>query len=337
LPYFDHIRPILTLLREIKRLGKHFITPVFIGRLAVTPPVFEFVMVGTHYQPPSDLNEPNHAVAIAGWDDNKVTQAPTNGAWLCKNSWGNGWNGDGYFWVSYYDKYCGKHPKMGAVSFTDVSQKFYNNIYYHDYHGWRDTFISNTAFNVFRAKDTEILSAVSFYTATNNVEYSIKIFNTFTNGNLSGELISQTGSFQFTGFHTVNLNSEIILIVNQQFYVFVEFSAGGHPYDRTSEIPVLLYNNKPEPQPEFNFEEYLISIENRKADKTIVESSANGGESYFWNGGEWIDFTNINSTANFCMKGLTKPIPEPGFYFIFIILYLSAHRTLGIRRMPGRG
>jgi len=241
-----------------------------------------------HYQPPTDPLDPNHAVAIIGWDDTLTTQAPLPGAWLCKNSWGSSWGHDGCFWISYYDKHCGQHPEMGAISFRDVEPMNYEYVYYHDYHGWRATLENSTmALNAFIAPRDQLLEAVSFFTAVNNVTYTVIVYDQFIGGALLGELASNTGVIGQTGFHTIDLDTPTALSAGDDFYIYLELSAGGHPYDCTSDVPVLLGKT------------YLV----------IVESASNPGESYYWNGSEWADLIDSIPTANFCIKGLATENP----------------------------
>ncbi len=246
-----------------------------------------------HYQPPDDNREPNHAVAIIGWDDNKQTQAPQPGAWLVKNSWGKSWGNGGYFWISYYDKYSCRDPEMGAISFQNVEKLSYDEIYYHDYHGKRDIFNDIAiAFNAFISKNDEILRSVSFFTSQDNVKYDVKIYDRFEDNILLDELSSKSGNINYTGFHTVDLVNEVGLKSGDDFYILLSISNGGHAFDRTSDVPVLLGSTGP-----------LVT----------VESAASRGQSFYWNNDEWLDLYDFrfdesswDKTANFCIKGLTN-------------------------------
>jgi C1A family cysteine protease len=269
----------------------------------------EFSNPSSHYQPISDDNDPNHSIAIAGWDDNKVTNSDNPGAWLCKNSWGSSWSGDGYFWISYDDKHCCKDEQMGAVSFQNVQRQTYLNFYYHDYHGWRDTLPVERAMNSFVSKEDEDLIAVSFFTATNDVDYSISVYGQFTNNVCSNLSTVQTGRIDRTGLHTIDLETKVHLLKDDKFYIVLDLSQGGQPYDKTSEIPVLLYaDEEVDPQQDFNkYLETLGKISNKRLadEKTIVRSTASTNESFYWGDAQWIDLTTFDSSANFCIKGIT--------------------------------
>ena len=280
--------------------------------------------VGTSsYTPPSSDLQPNHAIAIVGWNDNKATGAPKRGAWLCKNSWGGYFD---YFWISYYDKHCCRHPEMGAVSFQDVELLAYDHIYYHDYHGWRKTKTEvSQAFNAFIATGQEPITAVSFYTAADNVTYTVRIYDRFESGELLDELSAKSGSFEHTGFHTIDLDTPVILTENDDFYVYLELSAGGHAYDCSSYIEVLLdtppertgpetfFDQEPVPpdREKFSSADYarLYKMNLEDSPGVFVESASSPGESYYYDSGNWHDLYDFDNTSNFCIKGLTGMRP----------------------------
>ena len=241
-----------------------------------------------HYQPNSYEMDPNHAVAIVGWWDEMPTQAPEDGAWIIKNSWGEFWGLDGYFWISYYDKHCGHHPEMGAVSFRDVEPLRYDDVYYHDYHGWRDEMEGiSRGLNVFTARDDQFLESVSFITPYDATEYTVTIWDSFIDGAPSGQLAQATGSYEHRGLHTADLPDAVRLGQGDQFCVELSLSQPGMPYDRTSVVPVLLGADT----------------------KTLVESSSSEGESWYYQDGEWKDLyywdgNPYPGTGSFCMKAL---------------------------------
>ena len=250
-----------------------------------------------HYQPPTTQDDPNHAVTIVGWNDNAITQAPVQGAWLVKNSWDISWGNSGYFWISYYDKHACRHPEMGAISFQDVEPMQYDNIYYHDYHGWRNTKSDcNDAMNVFIATRHEDIRAISFYTAADSISFQAILYGKFENGTLSDTLESISGTIDHIGFHTFDLYNPVSIKPSDSVFVYLSLSNGGQAYDCTSDIPVLLGGDS----------------------RAIVASHSEPGQSYYFENGIWEDLYSYDTTANFCMKilcndNILTSIPKENF------------------------
>lgn len=310
------------------------------------------------YQPTSTRGDPNHAVAIVGWDDAKLStdnekKAPKPGAWLIKNSWGTRRGDQGYFWISYYDKHCCRNLEMGAVSFRNVEPHSYTDIYCHDVHGWRDTLKEvSKAFNSFTATGKQLIRAVSFYTTKHDVKYTATIFGQFENGHLSRPLATKSGSIPFCGFHTINLDVPILVQKNDKFHVCVELTDGGHAIDRTSQIPVLLEQQPPvelkdkdkSNQPaEPKDKDQSRQKGQRQGRPPWVTSKAGPGESFYHDGTGWKDLNEykfaeekFNHTANLCIKVLAVAAEESPNRKFKSMLDTIAARNIGPANMGGR-
>lgn len=239
---------------------------------------------------------PNHAVFIAGWDDNYsadmfVNTPPVNGAWLVRNSRGADWGDNGYFWLSYAQGTNSDRNIIDATVFIVSEDKISQSgkeKHEHDEKGKNKAINSAWSSNVFRSGRDEDLVQITFPTTDNNAEYKVFV-NTFGKikpsypGEADTPLMS--GVFPSAGDHTLTLQNRIHLYSGDYYAVIVKIT-------HTSE-----YDSP-------------TAVEGRI--DGYVSPDVKSGESFFAAGepvpSEWQDGKNIDGGPyNACIKTVTVP------------------------------
>ncbi|WP_165076711.1 lectin like domain-containing protein, partial [Methanogenium sp. MK-MG] len=247
-----------------------------------------------------------HGVILVGWDDtfpkeNFAVEAPGDGAFILKNSWGIWWPGsDGYLYISYYDprlghfwdddqQYCGggNDDSTPGVLYTGVPADADKQIYQYDPLGWTTSIGTGTSTtfygaNVFTADRYEALTDVSFYTREPETDYTVAIFTDFTTPPGDAAPVAWTsGTADLPGYHTITLPDSVTLMPGEVFSVVLEVSSPTDTHPLVVEQPIEDYSSK---------------------------ATAKAGESYVSADGDaWDDLTTIFPDTNVCIKAHTSP------------------------------
>ena len=238
---------------------------------------------GSYYYDGDEM--PNHAVVLVGWDDNypkeRFNKQPSrNGAYICKNSWGETFGESGYFYVSYDDtNLCQETIVYSKL----VEPNDFDNIYQTDMLGWigQMGFGQDSAYfvNCYKAEGKENLAAVSFYATGPDTSFSVYIVRHFSDKkSLNDRVMVGQGQTRYAGYYTVKFDDEIPLDEGEKFAVIVSIQTPG------SERP--------------------IAIECDAGERT-ADIDLRDGEGYMSLYGE-VWHRAENSDCNICLKAFTR-------------------------------
>ena len=188
----------------------------------------EYLKDVSYYVPNLNKNT-NHAITIVGWDDNYPKDKfkntpPGDGAFIVRNSWGQDWGENGYFYISYYDTSLLKfdYPRLYTFVLNDTNR--YEKNYQHEFQitNW-GVLNANPIYigNSFMGEDDELLSAVSTYFGDES-EYNIQIY---VNGDLRH---SQEGNVS-AGYFTIPLTKSIPIKREDIFDIIFEITSLNSP------------------------------------------------------------------------------------------------------------
>lgn len=271
------------------------------------PPKYINTDTWAHYTY-EDTN-PSHAVAIVGWDDDYAAtnfiaghQPPHDGAWIVKNSWGSkavsfphydkdGWgvDGEGYFYLSYYDKSLDDPETFDFNTENYGEEAGYYLINQHDYMPIFETTSDRKSSlmsmaNVFEADERQRVRSLSCETASphTTAEYRLYLLRDGYSNPEDGELLTTVSeTYKYGGYHRVELGEGFVVEKGQHYSVVVTLKCNAQ-YEMLAGASAnkagMAYIN--EQNPGANYSSYAVGVINR-------------GESFLYTEGAWNDWVDV--------------------------------------------
>ncbi len=232
----------------------------------------------------------NHDVVIVGWDDdypkeNFQTESVSDGAFIVRNSYGETFGEEGYFYISYEDVHVGTNN----IVFTRVDNiDNYDHIYQTDWLGFigQIGYGDETAYfsNVYETDKKELLDALSFYATDDHTSYEVYVVDSFQDtDDFKNMKLIERGYKEFGGYYTIDF--EVPITVEGRFAVIVRVTTPGSQYPVAAEF-------------------WRDDIE------WLNTVNIADGEGYMsYDGQEW-ERTEVVLGANTCLKAFTKDYDE---------------------------